>query len=142
MPAEKYAHASGENYDNPFDLPNLGLMGVNVVSGYGTGVILRTGQYTFFGQLADEIAGRHVPTAFDQGINRFTWLMIRFIFPADEVVVSRAQLDARLQLVEALLQHGVPPWRFDRVIINSLDRRHGPGLSSVASRSQATGTPG
>ena len=34
---------------------------------------------TFFGQLADEIAGRRVPTAFDQGINRFTWLMIRFI---------------------------------------------------------------
>ena len=26
-----------------------------------------------------EIAGRRVPTAFDQGINRFTWLMIRFI---------------------------------------------------------------
>jgi P-type Mg2+ transporter len=54
-------------------------MGANVVSGYGTGVILRTGPNTFFGQLADEIAGRHVPTAFDKGINRFTWLMIRFI---------------------------------------------------------------
>ena len=54
-------------------------MGANVVSGYGTGVILRTGAKTFFGQLADEIAGRRVPTAFDQGINRFTWLMIHFI---------------------------------------------------------------
>jgi Mg2+-importing ATPase len=40
---------------------------------------VRTGAHTFFGQLADEIAGRRVPTAFDQGINRFTWLMIRFI---------------------------------------------------------------
>ena len=49
------------------------------VSGYGTGVIVQTGRATFFGQLADEIAGRRVPTAFDQGINRFTWLMIRFI---------------------------------------------------------------
>jgi P-type Mg2+ transporter len=38
-------------------------MGANVVSGYGTGVILRTGRNTFFGQLADEVAGRHVPTA-------------------------------------------------------------------------------
>ena len=54
-------------------------MGANVVSGYATGVIVRTGASTFFGQLADEIAGRRVPTAFDQGINRFTWLMIRFI---------------------------------------------------------------
>jgi Mg2+-importing ATPase len=54
-------------------------MGANVVSGYATGVIVRTGGATFFGQLADEIAGRRVPTAFDQGINRFTWLMIRFM---------------------------------------------------------------
>ena len=46
---------------------------------YGVGVLLRTGLYTFFDQLADEIADRHVPTAFDQGINRFVWLMVRFI---------------------------------------------------------------
>ena len=52
MPAEKYAHASEQVCDNPFDLPNLCFMGANVVSGYGTGVILRTGQDTFFGQLA------------------------------------------------------------------------------------------
>jgi Mg2+-importing ATPase len=79
MPAEKYGHASEDPCDTPFDLANLCFMGANVVSGYGTGVILRTGQDTFFGQLAHEIAGRRVPTAFDRGINRFTWLMIRFI---------------------------------------------------------------
>ena len=79
MPAEKYAHASRANCSSPFDLPNLCFMGANVVSGYGVGVLLRTGPHTFFGQLADEIAGRHVPTAFDQGINRFVWLMVRFI---------------------------------------------------------------
>jgi P-type Mg2+ transporter len=79
MPAEKYGHAIDKPCDDPFDLPNLCFMGANVVSGYGTGVILRTGAGTFFGQLAHAIAGRHVPTAFDQGTNRFTWLMIRFI---------------------------------------------------------------
>jgi P-type Mg2+ transporter len=79
MPAEKYSHASDQHCDDPFDLPNLCFMGANVVSGYGTGVIVRTGPSTFFGQLAHDIAGRRVPTAFDQGINRFTWLMIRFI---------------------------------------------------------------
>ncbi len=79
MPAEKYAHARDGGCDDPFDLPNICFMGANVVSGYGTGVILRTGPKTFFGQLARQIAGRRVPTAFDQGINRFTWLMIRFI---------------------------------------------------------------
>jgi len=79
MPAEKYAHACDEHIIDPFDLPNICFMGANVVSGYGTGLIVRTGAQTFFGKLADEIAGRHVPTAFDKGINRFTWLMIRFI---------------------------------------------------------------
>ncbi len=79
MPAEKHAQASTAACDDPFDLQNICFMGANVVSGYGTGVIVQTGRSTFFGQLAHEIAGRRVPTAFDQGVNRFTWLMIRFI---------------------------------------------------------------
>jgi P-type Mg2+ transporter len=79
MPAEKHADASPEDCESALDLPNICFMGANVVSGYATGVLLRTGSQTFFGQLAHEIAGRRVPTAFDQGINRFTWLMIRFI---------------------------------------------------------------
>jgi P-type Mg2+ transporter len=79
MPAEKFSHPCDQTCAEPFDLPNMCFMGANVVSGYATGVIVRTGGATFFGKLADQIAGRRVPTAFDQGINRFTWLMIRFI---------------------------------------------------------------
>ena len=79
MPAEKYGQASTSKCEDVFDLPNICFMGANVVSGYGTGVVLQTGQATFFGKLAHEIAGRRVPTAFDRGINKFTWLMIRFI---------------------------------------------------------------
>ena len=79
MPAEKFCHPYQQEIKDPFDLPNMCFMGANVVSGFATGIVVRTGGHTFFGQLADEIAGRRVPTAFDQGINRFTWLMIRFI---------------------------------------------------------------
>ena len=79
MPAEKHPQACEGRFDDPFDLPNICFMGANVVSGYATGIVARTGAQTFFGQLADEIAGRRVPTAFDQGINRFAWLMIRAI---------------------------------------------------------------
>jgi len=79
MPVEKFAHASTEVNANLFDLPNICFMGANVVSGYGMGVLLRTGPHTFFGQLAKDIAGQRAPTAFDLGINRFTWLMIGFI---------------------------------------------------------------
>jgi P-type Mg2+ transporter len=79
MPAEKHSQASASDCEDAFDVPNLCFMGANVVSGYGTGLVLQTGATTFFGQLARDIAGRRVPTAFDKGINRFTWLMIRFI---------------------------------------------------------------
>ena len=79
MPSEKYGQPSTAPCEDAFDLPNVCFMGANVVSGYGTGVVLQTGSKTFFGQLAHEIAGQRVPTAFDKGITRFTWLMIRFI---------------------------------------------------------------
>ncbi|MBO0750769.1 MAG: magnesium-translocating P-type ATPase [Bradyrhizobiaceae bacterium] len=79
MPIEKTAAACGALPGHPFDLPNICFMGSNVVSGYGTGVVVHTGKRTYFGQLADTIAGRRVPTSFEKGINRFTWLMIRFI---------------------------------------------------------------
>jgi len=79
MPAEKFADACPQRPDSPFEAPNICCMGANVISGYGTGVIVRTGGRTFFGQLADEIAGRRVPTAFDRGIDRFTFLMLKLI---------------------------------------------------------------
>ncbi|HET7362941.1 MAG TPA: magnesium-translocating P-type ATPase [Burkholderiales bacterium] len=77
MPAEKSALAAAAA--GGLDAPNLCFMGTNVVSGHGIGVIARTGAHTEFGRLADRIAGSRPLTAFDQGIARFTWLMIRVI---------------------------------------------------------------
>jgi Mg2+-importing ATPase len=54
-------------------------MGTAVVSGSATGVIVLTGRRAYFGGLADTIAGERALTSFDRGINRFAWLMIRFI---------------------------------------------------------------
>ena len=79
MPSEKSAEASDGSVVDPFDLPNFCFMGGSVASGFGTGVIVHTGPKTYFGQLADQIAGRRELTSFDKGVNRFTWLMIRFM---------------------------------------------------------------
>ena len=79
MPFEKSAVTCDATVTDPFNLPNLCFMGGSVVSGFATGVIVHTGARTYFGQLADSIAGRRELTSFDKGINRFTWLMIRFI---------------------------------------------------------------
>jgi Mg2+-importing ATPase len=54
-------------------------MGSAVVSGIGCGVVVLTGSRTAFGRVADAIAGQRVLTSFDQGITRFTWLMLAFI---------------------------------------------------------------
>lgn len=70
---------SANSADSAFDLPNLAFMGANLVSGFGSAVVLRTGDATYFGRLARKIAGERGPTAFDRGIQRYVWLMIRFI---------------------------------------------------------------
>jgi Mg2+-importing ATPase len=79
LPAEKRADPPESQTADPFECPNLCFMGASVVSGYATGVIVHTGPRTYFGQLAESIAGQRELTSFDKGINRFTWLMIRFI---------------------------------------------------------------
>ena len=42
-------------------------------------VVVATGERTYLGSLARAVVGQQVQTAFDKGIARFTWLMIRFI---------------------------------------------------------------
>jgi Mg2+-importing ATPase len=79
MPAEKFAHANGSQPTDPIESQNLTFMGANVVSGYATGVVIRTGARTLFGELAKSITRETPQTAFDVGIRRFTWLMIGFI---------------------------------------------------------------
>ena len=86
MPVEKRADPAGTKTTDPFECPNLCFMGASVVSGFATGVIVRTGARTSFGQLAQSIAGERQLTSFDKGINRFTWLMIRFIMVMVPVV--------------------------------------------------------
>ena len=77
MPAEKFAAACSLDSGNALELPNLCFMGANVVSGAALGVVLRTGAHTYFGELADRLVQTRAPTAFERGVARFTWLMIR-----------------------------------------------------------------
>jgi P-type Mg2+ transporter len=64
---------------SPLDLPDICFLGSSVESGSATEVVVHTGGLTYFGSLAARIAGQRQLTSFDKGINKFTWLMIRFI---------------------------------------------------------------
>ena len=79
MPVEKTADECLTSNGNDLDLTNIGFLGSNVVSGTATALVANTGALTYFGSLAHSIAGERQPTSFDLGVNKFTWLMIRFI---------------------------------------------------------------
>jgi Mg2+-importing ATPase len=79
LPVEKKADLAAADIQNPLDLPNICFLGSNVESGSGTAVVIHIGNQTYLGSLAASIVGQRVLTSFDKGINKFTWLMIRFI---------------------------------------------------------------
>ncbi|MEB0007639.1 MULTISPECIES: magnesium-translocating P-type ATPase [unclassified Pseudomonas] len=81
MPVEKYARQQDAGTHNPLDLENILFMGTNVVSGAATAVILTTGNNTYFGALAQRVSATdRAPTSFQTGVNKVSWLLIRFMF--------------------------------------------------------------
>ncbi|MCK6188517.1 magnesium-translocating P-type ATPase [Pseudomonas sp. EYE_354] len=81
MPVEKFAQQQDASTRNPLDLENILFMGTNVVSGAATAVILTTGNSTYFGALAQRVtATDRATTSFQQGVNKVSWLLIRFMF--------------------------------------------------------------
>lgn len=80
LPVEKFAHLRDPSVANPFDLENMLYMGTNVVSGSATAVVCTTGNRTYFGTLAERVtAADPTPTAFQTGVNKVSWLLIRFM---------------------------------------------------------------
>jgi Mg2+-importing ATPase len=96
MPVEKSAEqrseAEGLPGDDPpsefslFDQAHLLFMGSSVISGAGKAVVLATGQRTFFGGMASSLVSRRTHTAFDRGVNRVSWLLIRFMLSMVPIV--------------------------------------------------------
>ena len=79
LPVEKHADPASGEIQNPLELPNICFLGSNVESGSATAVVLHTGAKTYFGSMASRIVAPRQATSFDMGINKFTWLMIRFM---------------------------------------------------------------
>lgn len=79
LPVEKKATPASVDVQNPLDLPDICFLGSSVESGTAAGVVVHTGDRTYFGSLAASIVGQRQLTSFDKGVNQFTWLMIRFI---------------------------------------------------------------
>ena len=88
MPVEKFAVQRTANVSNTIELDNILFMGTNVVSGSATAVVVVTGSNTYFGALAQRVtATTRTLTAFQTGINKVSWLLIRFMMVMTPVVL-------------------------------------------------------
>ena len=81
LPVEKFhdPETKTEVSTSPTELKNTCFMGTSVQSGTATAVVVTTGGRTYLGSMAGSITEAQAPTSFDQGLSRFTWLMIRLM---------------------------------------------------------------
>ena len=79
LPVEKNHDPQIKEESSPTELMNTCFMGTSVESGTATAVVVTTGLQTYLGSMAHSITEERPQTSFDQGLNRFTWLMMQFM---------------------------------------------------------------
>ncbi len=79
LPVEKFDIPETRDGISAVESQNTCFLGTSVESGTASAAVLETGSRTYFGCMARSITGQHIQTSFDKGVNRFTWLMIRFM---------------------------------------------------------------
>jgi len=80
LPVEKREQSIPDaDSKSPLDLENICFMGTNVVSGTANAIIVTTGNLTYFGTIGKAITGKRAETNFDKGVNKVSWLLIRFM---------------------------------------------------------------
>jgi Mg2+-importing ATPase len=88
LPVEKFPEHRGAATANPLELDNIAFMGTNVVSGSAIGVVVTTGSQTYFGALAQKVtAAAPITNAFQAGVNKVSWLLIRFMMVMTPIVL-------------------------------------------------------
>lgn len=79
-PVEKFIEIQNHSPNqNVSDLDNIALMGTIVVSGSAKGIVVQTGNDTYFGSIAKSIAKDVGETSFEEGVKSVSFLLIRFM---------------------------------------------------------------
>jgi len=71
--------SAAEAASAPIALHSIAFLGTSVESGSASAVVVATGRDTYLGSMAQSLQEPQTETAFDRGISRFTWLMLRFM---------------------------------------------------------------
>lgn len=82
VPGDIIKLSAGEQRDT------LCFMGTNVVSGSALAIVIGTGNQTYFGLLAERVTHQdEQPNAFQSGISKVSWLLIRFMLVMTPIVL-------------------------------------------------------
>lgn len=88
LPVEKVAQCRECDEQNPLQRDTLCFMGTNVVSGSALAIVIGTGNQTYFGLLAERVTHQdEQPNAFQSGISKVSWLLIRFMLVMTPIVL-------------------------------------------------------
>jgi Mg2+-importing ATPase len=126
MPVPKSVAPAGDGQapDQAQDQPGCAFMGTIVHQGSGTGVVVRTGPATAFGQIAAGLAEKQGQTAFEVGLSRFSRFLFAvaavltvFIFVIN-VALARPLIDALL--FSLAIAVGIAPEMMPAIVTVSL----------------------
>lgn len=86
LPIEKMDTPVPEAAYAPLELPNVCFLGTSVERGTARAVVVTTGLNTYLGTMSSSLSQDRAKTSFDKGVDRFAWLMIRFMAVMTSVV--------------------------------------------------------
>lgn len=130
---EKIAKINKDKTD-PIEMDNICLMGCNVISGHGKGVVIKTGLDTFMGKMNVKDDESKAETTFDKGMNNITKLLIRcmiFICILVFIIYGMIRSDVSNALLFALsVAVGITPSMLPMIVNVNLTR----GSKSLAKK--------
>jgi len=78
-PVEKFSHQLDNQNLSLTDLDNIGFMGSNMISGSARGVVIATGDSTYFGSMAGSLTGDRAKNSFERGVDDISRMLIRMM---------------------------------------------------------------
>ncbi len=76
-PIEKFTNSKGS--EPITELPNIGFMGTNVLSGSAKAIVLATGNDSYFGNMAKSLSQINEKNSFEKGVDEISKILITFI---------------------------------------------------------------
>ena len=76
VPIEKRADIKNSDEKDLFNIPNICLMGSNIISGNAKGIVISTGLNTYLGNMNKELSKKRLPTNYTKEMDSITRLLI------------------------------------------------------------------